>query len=104
MEQKRIENSGGYVMSIKGISRVNGQLCVSRAIGDNGMKDVVIAVPDIQTITITDDDDFLIMACDGVWDYVNEEEIACLVYTMLQNNEGKYFSLYFFPIRIIILQ
>lgn len=93
MEQKRIENSGGYVMCIGGVPRVNGQLLVSRAIGDNGMKDVVIAVPDIQTITITDDDDFLIMACDGVWDYVNEEEVADMVYKMLQNNEGKYFCL-----------
>lgn len=73
------------------MTRVNGQLLVSRAIGDYGLKDVVIAVPDTQTISVTDDDDFLVMACDGIWDYVNEIDVANKVYELLENNEGKLF-------------
>lgn len=72
-----------------GCYRVNGRLAVSRAIGDYGLKDVVIGEPDIAGITLNGKEDFLIMACDGLWDYAEEDEVATRVYTALEKNNGK---------------
>lgn len=72
-----------------GCYRVNGRLAVSRAIGDYGLKDVVIGEPDIAAITLNGNEDFLIMACDGLWDYAEEDELATRVYTALEKNNGK---------------
>lgn len=33
-ERSRVEAAGGYILSLNGVPRVNGQLAVSRAIGD----------------------------------------------------------------------
>ncbi|MEX0849574.1 MAG: PP2C family protein-serine/threonine phosphatase [Candidatus Dependentiae bacterium] len=90
-EKERIEKSGGYVSW----ARVNGALAVARAIGDNyrsflgknGEK-IISAVPDICKIEITADDAFLILACDGVWDVISNEEAAQLVSRELQKEKG----------------
>lgn len=87
-----MESCGGYVMNIAGCDRVNGQLMVSRAIGDTMLKQVVIGVPEMRSMAITDAEDFLVMACDGLWDYVDEGEVAIMVYEMLKNNEGEFAS------------
>lgn len=72
-----------------GCFRVNGRLAVSRAIGDYGLKDVVIGEPDITCLALNGNEDFLILACDGLWDYVGEDEVATNVYSVLQKNNGK---------------
>lgn len=88
-EQQRIEDCGGCVLIIGGCHRVNGRLAVSRAIGDNGLKDVVIGEPDVMSIPLNGNEDFLLMACDGLWDFVEEDDIAVMVYEALVQNEGK---------------
>lgn len=89
-ERQRIEGSGGVVLEFPvGCYRVNGRLAVSRAIGDYGLKDVVISEPDIVCIQLNGNEDFLLMACDGLWDYVLEDEVALMVYNMLEKNKGK---------------
>lgn len=91
-ERHRIEQSGGCVLEFPaGCYRVNGRLAVSRAIGDYGLKDVVIGEPDIIAITLNGNEDFLIMACDGLWDYAQEDEVATRVYTSLEKNNGESF-------------
>lgn len=72
-----------------GCLRVNGRLAVSRAIGDHGLKDVVIGIPDIVCIPFNGNEDFLLMACDGLWDFVQEDDLAFMVYEMLEKNDGK---------------
>ena len=37
-ERIRVETAGGYVLELGGVSRVNGQLAISRAIGDVSFK------------------------------------------------------------------
>lgn len=93
-EQKRIEASGGCVLFIGGCHRVNGRLAVSRAIGDNGLKDMVIGEPDVVSIGLNGNEDFFLMACDGLWDFVEEDEVALMVYEMLVKNEGKFLRLH----------
>ncbi|WOL09014.1 putative protein phosphatase 2C 57 [Canna indica] len=71
-ERKRIESLGGYVYD----GYLNGQLNVARAIGDwhmDGMKDrdgvgPLSAEPEVMKMRLTEEDEFLILGCDGIWD------------------------------------
>lgn len=80
-----------------GCFRVNGRLAVSRAIGDYGLKDVVIGEPDITCLTLNGNEDFLILACDGLWDYAGEDEVATKVYSALEKHNGKSMN-FFLPV------
>ncbi|KAI4460956.1 protein phosphatase 2c [Holotrichia oblita] len=88
-EKNRIEEQGGLVI-YWGTWRVNGQLAVSRAIGDAEYKPYVTATPDVQEIPLSGGEDFLILACDGLWDFLSEDDAACAVYNMVANNPGTY--------------
>uniref|UniRef100_A0A8D2JKZ0 protein-serine/threonine phosphatase n=1 Tax=Varanus komodoensis TaxID=61221 RepID=A0A8D2JKZ0_VARKO len=73
-ERERIENAGGTVSQ----QRVNGSLAVSRALGDFDYKAVAWRGPTEQPVSPEpevselprrpDEDEFLLLACDGVWD------------------------------------
>lgn len=75
-ERSRVEARGGYV-SMTG--RVQGRLMVSRAIGDRPVKRYISSTPEVTTTDISDDDDFIILASDGLWDVVSSQEAATLV-------------------------
>ena len=82
-EKMRIVAAGGFVM----IGRVNGELAMSRAIGDFQYKDpdlspatqMVSSVPDIGIHPRGAGDQVLILACDGVWDVMENEEAVAFV-------------------------
>ncbi|CAK7328839.1 unnamed protein product [Dovyalis caffra] len=78
-ERLRIENSGGFLHCRNGIWRVHGCLAVSRAIGDQHLKEWVISEPEIKKVPLTSDCQFLIMASDGLWDKVNEQEAVDVI-------------------------
>jgi protein phosphatase PTC1 len=62
-EGRRIANAGGLILN----NRVNGVLAVTRALGDTYMKDLVTGHPyTTETVIQPDQDEFLIIACDGV--------------------------------------
>lgn len=61
-EAKRIMDAGGFVMG----GRVNGILAVTRSLGDSSMKEYVVGSPYTTETELSDDDEFLIIACDGV--------------------------------------
>lgn len=62
-EGKRITNAGGLILN----NRVNGVLAVTRALGDAYLKDLVTGHPyTTETVVQSDNDEFLILACDGV--------------------------------------
>lgn len=61
-EAKRITDAGGFVMN----NRVNGVLAVTRSLGDSSMKEFVVGAPYTTETALTEDDTFLIVACDGV--------------------------------------
>lgn len=65
--------------------RVNGNLALSRAIGDFDFKrspyfppeeQIVTAYPDVIEHQLTADDEFLILACDGIWDCFLSQEVV----------------------------
>jgi protein phosphatase PTC1 len=62
-EGRRVANAGGLILN----NRVNGVLAVTRALGDAYMKDLVTGHPyTTETVIQPDQDEFLILACDGV--------------------------------------
>ncbi|KAG6396367.1 hypothetical protein SASPL_142515 [Salvia splendens] len=81
VEKKRVEDLGGSVE----YGYLNGELAVTRALGDWYMKlpagsaSPLTAEPEFQLTKLTEDDEFLIIACDGIWDVLSNEEAVSLV-------------------------
>ncbi|GMH20586.1 hypothetical protein Nepgr_022427 [Nepenthes gracilis] len=72
-ERMRIESLGGYVED----GYLNGQVAVTRALGDwhlEGLKETgnnsgpLSAEPELKLVTLSKEDEFLIIGSDGIWD------------------------------------
>uniref|UniRef100_A0A7S1CBR4 PPM-type phosphatase domain-containing protein n=1 Tax=Bicosoecida sp. CB-2014 TaxID=1486930 RepID=A0A7S1CBR4_9STRA len=74
-EKKRIEELGGFVLR----NRVLGVLAVARAFGDYSLKKYVPCTPYTSGVKLDATAQFLIVACDGVWDVLSDEEAVGLV-------------------------
>jgi protein phosphatase 1G len=90
-EFQRITNAGGFVNSA---CRVNGNLNLSRAIGDLKYKKVagvhrkdqiITADPDITVTKLEPGDEFVILACDGIWDCFTSQECVDFVRARLDD-------------------
>lgn len=79
-ERKRIENAGGVVMWA-GTWRVGGVLAMSRAFGNRMLKQFVVAEPEIQDQKIDEQIELLILASDGLWDVVQNDDAVSLAHT-----------------------
>lgn len=77
-ETKRINDLGGRVIHW-GRWRVEGVLAVSRSIGDAKLKPYVTAEPEIVEHGVENDDLFLVIASDGVWDTMSSDLVAKFV-------------------------
>ncbi|XP_052291940.1 probable protein phosphatase 2C 51 isoform X7 [Citrus sinensis] len=77
-ERYRVEAAGGYVLQWGGVSRVNGQLAVSRAIGDLSYKSYgVISVPEVTDWqSLTANDSYLVAASDGVFEKLSLQDVC----------------------------
>ncbi|KAL9351739.1 hypothetical protein Peur_054419 [Populus x canadensis] len=82
-ELLRIQEAGGRVIYWDG-PRVLGVLAMSRAIGDNYLKPYVIPEPDVTLTERTAEDEFLILASDGLWDVVPNDTACGVVRTCLR--------------------
>ncbi|CAD8119499.1 unnamed protein product [Paramecium sonneborni] len=79
-EKSRIERAGGFVSD----GRVNGNLNLSRALGDLEYKrdnkfrpneQLIIALPDVKKVELGPQDKFILMGCDGVFETLNHQEL-----------------------------
>lgn len=77
-ERQRIEDAGGVVVWA-GTWRVGGVLAVSRAFGDRPLKPYVIPTPYIQEEQLTAADEFFILASDGLWDVITNQDAIQMV-------------------------
>eukprot|EP00301_Raphidiophrys_heterophryoidea_P021594 c5978_g1_i2.p1 GENE.c5978_g1_i2~~c5978_g1_i2.p1 ORF type:complete len:335 (-),score=76.43 c5978_g1_i2:806-1810(-) len=91
-ERSRIEQAGGVVFN----GRVFGNLALSRAIGDFAYKDrddlppekqKVTAHPDTTIVARTSQDEFLLLACDGVWDVMSNDDVCIFIRGCLTEGE-----------------
>ncbi|KAG0005972.1 hypothetical protein BGZ65_009736 [Modicella reniformis] len=83
-ESKRIRAAGGFVES----GRVKGNLALSRALGDFEYKaredltpedQMVTADPEIREHQLTDEDEFMVVACDGIWDCMSSQDVISFI-------------------------
>ncbi|PKA45624.1 putative protein phosphatase 2C 62 [Apostasia shenzhenica] len=75
-ERSSIEKKGGFVSNIPGdVPRVDGQLAVARAFGDHSLKVHLSSEPYVTEETIDDGTEFLILASDGLWKVMTNEEV-----------------------------
>ncbi|KAL3329712.1 hypothetical protein AABB24_033859 [Solanum stoloniferum] len=90
IERERILKAGGFIHA----GRVNGSLNLARAIGDMEFKQnkflpaekqIVTADPDINIVDLCDDDDFIVLACDGVWDCMSSQQLVDFIHEQLKS-------------------
>jgi len=98
-EQERIEAAGGFISPPPepGLSArvwldpeyTQIGLAMGRSIGDHAVKPVgVIAEPEVTSHELSDEDEFMIIATDGVWEFVTSEEAVEIVARHLDAGEG----------------
>ena len=94
IEIKRIEKAGGCVVE----GRVNGNLNLSRALGDLRYKQdkklkpeeqVISGEPDVTMYPLSSDFDFVVMGCDGVYETKSSQEIVTFFYNEFSKNGNK---------------
>lgn len=93
-ESERIYQAGGKV-TLDG--RVNGGLNLSRAIGDHAYKmnkdlpaekQMISALPDVRKLIISPGDEFMILACDGIWNFMSSDEVVEFVKKRLDDGQA----------------
>ncbi|CAK79705.1 unnamed protein product (macronuclear) [Paramecium tetraurelia] len=78
-EFKRVEQIA-TILDRHSIPRINGELAVTRAFGDKKHRQSgLIAIPEIKVHKIQANDKYLILASDGFWDLIKNEELQKLI-------------------------
>lgn len=89
IEKNRIEKAGSVITE----GRVDGNLNLSRSLGDLKYKQLkhltpeeqpITANPDVEVVETTPDDDFIVMGCDGIWEKMTNEEMVKYIYDKMQ--------------------
>ncbi len=89
-EAKRIIAAGGWVSD----GRVLGNINLSRGLGDSEYKmdkrlspkdQIISAFPDVKVENFDENCDFAVVACDGIWDCLSNQEVADLFIEKLKN-------------------
>ncbi|KAH0785872.1 protein phosphatase 2C [Histomonas meleagridis] len=75
-EYKRLRSNG---LTVTPEGRINRKLAVARSLGDFWCGEGLFVKPDVEVYDICKDDVAIIMACDGVWDVIDEEYAARVV-------------------------
>ncbi|WIA35807.1 hypothetical protein OEZ86_004194 [Tetradesmus obliquus] len=83
-EVQRVQAAGGHVWW----DRVMGELAVSRAIGDHCLRPYVIPEPEVLMVERSREDEVLVMASDGLWDVIGNQEAADMAVHSLQAAEA----------------
>ena len=91
-EALRVKQAGGRIL----FGRVEGSLAVSRAFGDLDYKtpknrllvDTVTSIPFVVHVELTPDNQFMIIACDGMWDRVTYREAVTLCSEAFRNGKS----------------
>jgi serine/threonine protein phosphatase PrpC len=97
-EKTRIYKAEGWISD----GRVKGNLNLTRGFGDLEYKQnknlkpeeqMITANPDIKVVDFTDDIDFVIIGCDGIWDCLTNQEACDFVAKKLKEKPDQKISL-----------
>ena len=98
-ELKRIEKAGGWVSD----GRVLGNLNLSRGLGDSEYKmdkklkpseQILSNFPEIKVDNYSKDIDFIVLACDGIWDCKSNQEVCEFFLDKFNKEPGEKISKY----------
>ena len=78
-EAELVRGRGGCVLNIMGGARVEGTLAVTRSIGDAHIAEKLTRTPTTMVHAIRDDDEFMVVASDGLWDVMQGDEVCSFV-------------------------
>lgn len=92
-ERRRIEAAGGTVAKCGLCYRIDFCLNMSRALGDFQFKDPltqpehqkISPVGDVTTVEIDDNDEFLVVACDGLFEMMTWESVCDYVHQRIRD-------------------
>jgi len=96
-ETARIEKAGGFVKHMPGGARVQGDLNLSRAMGDLRYKQkkelpaaeqIVTAFPEVRIEPLQSDDEFIVIGCDGIWEKAENQDAVDYVRSRLLAQSG----------------
>lgn len=89
-EHERIRQRGGRVtFHPNDVPRVNGNLALSRSIGDKYLSPYVICEPELRQFKIQKENKYLVLATDGLWDVLTNQEVKNIVDEALKNKKNK---------------
>ena len=89
-EYDRIYASGGFVtFNENDVPRVNGNLAISKSIGDFYLYPHVTWIPDIFMTQISKNNHLLVIASDGLWDVMSNEDVMNIYINNIRNNDNK---------------
>ncbi|CAM8942594.1 unnamed protein product [Rhodiola kirilowii] len=93
-ERTRVESMGAFIDD----GYLNGQLAVTRALGDwhlEGLKEIghigrgpLSAEPELKLLTLTKDDEFLLIGSDGIWDVFTSQNAVDFARRRLQDHNN----------------
>ncbi|CAF4702327.1 unnamed protein product [Rotaria sp. Silwood2] len=86
-EQERIRRAGGRISKVgNDVLRVESQLAMTRALGDYSLdKHIITAIPDLIQYERDSLAIYVIIASDGIWDVMNNEQVASFVSQRVSN-------------------
>lgn len=93
LEMNRIQKAKGWVNDY---GRINGNLNLSRTLGDLEYKcnkdlspqdQIITSYPDVIDDKLEDNNEFIVIGCDGIWDCVQDQEICDIINNKLNGGE-----------------
>ena len=81
-EAAAVEQRGGTIRNLGGNLRVDGVVSVTRGLGCKPCTAHTSCIPEVSVHDLTDKDEFLLLASDGLWDVMNAQEAAATVRRM----------------------
>ena len=96
MESNRIKKADGWVSEY---GRINGNLNLSRTLGDLEYKNnknlppqeqIITAYPDVVDDKIGEDNDFIVIGCDGIWDCIQDQDVCDIITEKINKGNDKY--------------
>ena len=88
-EKNRIKENGGFISQKKGdVPRVNEFLAPSRVIGNCHLAEKITScTPDVTEIQRTGDEQFLLLACDGLWDVMSNKSAHTYILNFIKDEQ-----------------
>lgn len=86
-----LDGTTGEPLLDTGVFRINGNLAVSRSLGDKSERPFVSSEPDIKVFPILDDyDEFIVLASDGLFDAMSSQEVVSFLHRHAINRASSF--------------